>query len=87
MQKELTPAEQDWDFARRHWTTRNYVQWALGGHQAPPVNVVRHANSDRGLVSTNRRRVLAAWEAELDTVLAWFSETDASGRALWKMKA
>ena len=79
---EVKPAEQDWDFARRHWTTRNYVKWAMEGRQAPPVNVVRHVNGN--LVSTNRRRVLAAWEAELPTVLAWFSETGDNGRALWR---
>ena len=81
---EVEPSEQDWEFARRHWTTRNYVRWALEGKQAPPVDVVRH--KDGRLVSTTRRRVLAAWEVGLPAILAWFSETDNRGRALWRMK-
>ena len=79
---EVVPAEQDWDFARKHWTTRNYVKWVHQGYQAPPINVVRHAKGN--LVSTNRRRVLAAWEVGLPTILAWYSETDDNGKALWR---
>ena len=81
---QVEPSAQDWEFARRHWTTRNYVRWAREGKQAPPVDVMRHVSGR--LVSANRRRVLAAWEAGLPAILAWFSETDDRGRALWRMK-
>ena len=60
-----------------------YVQWAREGRQPPPITVVRHV--DGRLVSIHRRRVLAAKDAGLRTILAWFSETDARGRNLWRL--
>lgn len=79
---EVMPMEGDWDFILRHWTTQNYIKWLLEGHQPPPIDVVR--NLYHGIVSCNRRRVLAARAADLPIMLAWFSETDENGRALWK---
>ncbi len=60
-----------------------YVQWAREGRQPPPITVVRHVKCH--LVSINRRRVLAARDAGRRTILAWFSETDAQGRNLWRL--
>jgi len=56
-----------------------YVRWAKEGRQAPPINVVKGADSGKWL-SVNRRRVMAAQEVGQKTILAWVSDTDEQGR-------
>lgn len=60
---------------------RQYVEWAKEGKTPPPIEVVKHA--DGGLISTNRRRVLAAREAGKGKIHGWFSDTLPSGRPAW----
>lgn len=81
---EIEPAEKDWDHALRHWSTQNYIQWLLAGHESPPINVVRNITVCKLLSADGRRRVLAARETDLPIMKAWFSETDDRGRALWR---
>ena len=59
-----------------------YVQWARDGLQLPPISVIR--NKKGQLRSLNRRRVLAAKDAGLRTILAWLSESDENGQPLWQ---
>ena len=58
-----------------------YVKWAKEGKEAPAIRVVRHI--DGHLASCNRRRVLAAKDAGLETITAWFSETNDRGSNAW----
>jgi len=81
---EVTPSEGELDIARRYPEFALYVQWAKEGRQAPPVSIVRSANSGT-LLSSNRRRVLAAKDAGLTHILAWFSETNPDGRPAWQL--
>lgn len=61
-----------------------YVQWLEEGREPPPIVVVRHVNGE--LHSLNRRRVMAARDAGRNTILVWFSETNARGRNAWTHK-
>jgi hypothetical protein len=77
---DLTIAEPE-DGCKYRDDYRKYVEWAKEGREPPPIEVVRHV--DGHLVSLNRRRTLAAREAGVKTLKAWYSETAPSGRARW----
>jgi hypothetical protein len=79
---EVTPGEPE-DMIKLWEGYPLYVQWAREGRPPPPVTVVRHV--DGHLVSCNRRRVLAARDAGVRTIVAWFSETGAAGRTAWRL--
>lgn len=49
-------------------SVRSYAEWAKSGHQAPPSHVYGHHDN---LVTTNRRRLLAAKQAGQPTIRAW----------------
>ena len=76
---DATASERDWDHARRLPSTRQYTKWASQGHACPPVTVLQKAvnpNKETGvypLSCMNRRRWLAAIDAEVDWWLAWHS--------------
>ena len=48
-----------------------YVEWAKQGHEPPPINT--SSGADGKIVSSNRRRVLAAQEAGVKKIKAWHS--------------
>ena len=85
---EVTPAEHE-DGIKERWTNGYqlyplYVQWAKEGRQAPPVTVFPFVDT-RSLKSLGRRRTLAAKDAGLTHILAWFSETNERGGARWRI--
>lgn len=59
---ELKTSEHE-DGISKSGSVAKYVEWAKAGHQAPPISVFDSSNGNGDLVSTNRRRVLAAREA------------------------
>jgi hypothetical protein len=64
-------------------SVRRYARWMSEGHRPPPIIVMRHREGY--LVSHNRRRVIAAQEAGVDLIPAWFSEWDHETKDLmWK---
>lgn len=71
------------DMIKRHPTYPLYVEWAKAGLEAPAVTVVRHIQGHL-VCSSGRRRRLAALEAGLPLLRAWFSETDERGWNLWR---
>lgn len=70
------------DGIKRHPTYQAYLEWARQGLEAPAVMVVRHIKGYL-VCSSGRRRRLAAIEAGLPTLRAWFSETNKHGGPLW----
>jgi hypothetical protein len=81
--EEVFPGEPE-DYIKGWEGYSLYVQWAIEGKEAPAIRVVRHV--DGHLVSCNRRRVLAAKDAGLKTIKAWFSETNSRGQNPWKTR-
>lgn len=80
---DVQPSEGDWEWAIRHWTTRNYIKWLEEGFTPPPITVVRN---DRGrLISMNRRRWLAARAVGLEHLPGWYSPSHArhASRSRW----
>lgn len=53
-------------------TFRQYVEWAREGSEPPPISSVARSQNGK-LVSTNRRRLLAAQEAGAKAIKGWFS--------------
>jgi len=82
---EVRPSEGEWEFALRYKTTQQYIEWFKEGHRPPPIFVVQNAK-DGHLVSINRRRWLAAREAGVETLPAFYSPTLPSGRPAWERK-
>jgi hypothetical protein len=80
---EVTPAEQEWEHALRYETTQQYITWYKQGYLPPPISVVRHKQGH--LVSLNRRRWLAAREAGVSKLLAWYSPTR-DGSPQWQRR-
>lgn len=80
----VEPGEGGWEYALRLPTTRQYVEWFKQGHEPPPIIVVQHRDGD--LVSCNRRRWLAAREAGVKTLKAFYSPTTTNGRPKWELK-
>lgn len=70
------------DYIKHHRTYQAYLEWARQGLEAPAVMVVRHIKGHL-VCSSGRRRRLAAIEAGLPTLRAWFSETNQHGGPLW----
>ncbi|MCL4296224.1 MAG: hypothetical protein KJ077_10870 [Anaerolineae bacterium] len=70
------------DYIRNHRTYHAYLEWARAGLEAPAVNVVRHIRGHL-VCSSGRRRRLAAIDAGLPFLRAWFSETNERGGPLW----
>lgn len=58
---------------RKSKTYQDYVRWYREGHEPPPVFVAESEKGDGKLYTTNRRRVLAAQEAGVDSIMGWFS--------------
>jgi hypothetical protein len=50
---------------------QNYLDWARQGSEPPPLHVYDSTDGKGDLVTTNRRRSLAAAEAGLESVPAW----------------
>lgn len=73
----LIPSEPEDGIRARDPSYARYVAWFREGHVAPPAQVVESDRGDGVLLSTNRRRVLAAQEAGVPTVLAWISPRNA----------
>lgn len=73
----LIPSEPEDGIKARDPAFARYVAWFREGHVAPPAQVVESARGDGVLLSTNRRRVLAAQEAGVPTILAWISPRNA----------
>ncbi len=80
---QLTNAEPE-DGIKFHETYKYYLLWAHHGLEPPPISVVAHADDGR-LISTDRRRLLAAQEAGRKTIKAWFSGTSSRGGPAWKL--
>jgi hypothetical protein len=82
---QCQPGEQEWNRALRLKTTQQYIKWFQKGHRPPPITIVEHRSGK--LVSLNRRRWLAAREAGIETLLAWYSPTNKkTGVAKWRRK-
>jgi len=60
--QKLVTSEHE-DGISKSGSVAKYVEWAKAGHKAPPISVFDSSNGNGDLVSTNRRRVLAAREA------------------------
>ena len=68
--KDLAPSEAEDNIRKRDPNFPSYVEWAKQGMEAPPVAVTDWGNGSN-LVSSNRRRVLAAQDAGSKTMKAW----------------
>lgn len=71
--RDCPPGEPDWERALRLETTQQYIQWFREGLRPPPIYVVQTQTGK--LSSLNRRRWLAAREAGIEEMLAWYSPT------------
>jgi len=60
--QELKTSEHE-DGMNKSESVRAYAEWMKAGHKAPPISVFDSSNGNGDLVSTNRRRVLAARKA------------------------
>lgn len=81
---EVQPSDGDWERALQYETTQQYIEWFKEGKQPPPIKVVRHV--DGRLISCNRRRWLAAREAGVERLLAWYIHTNSNGRPKFERK-
>ena len=68
--KDLAPSEAEDNIRKRDPNFPSYVEWAKKGMEAPPIAVTDWGNGGN-LVSSNRRRVLAAQDAGSKTMKAW----------------
>jgi len=53
-----------------------YADWIKAGMEPPPISVFDSANGNGNLVSTNRRRVLAAQQAGADKIVGWHGKNN-----------
>lgn len=67
---EIEPTEPE-DGIKKSQTYKDYVQWAKAGHQPPPVSVFSSNNGNGKLLTSSRRRTLAAREAGVEKIPAW----------------
>ena len=82
---DIKPGEGDWEAALRYKTTQQYIEWFQAGYRPPPVFVVRNCH-DGHLVCLNRRRWLAAREAGIKKMRAFYSPTTSTGRPAWQLR-
>lgn len=68
--KELKPTEHE-DGIKKTQHFQDYLKWAKEGKQAPYVNVYSDNNGSGKLLSSNRRRTLAAQDAGLKSITGW----------------
>ncbi len=81
---QVMPSEGDWDNALNMASTRQYIEWYRQGYSPPPIVVIENQHGE--LISLNRRRWLAAREAGIETLSAWFSPVDGL-RPQWQIFA
>jgi len=67
---DLAPSEAEDNIKQRDPNYPSYVEWAKRGMEAPPVTATDWGNGGK-IVSSNRRRVLAAQDAGVSTMKAW----------------
>jgi hypothetical protein len=67
---DIEPTEPE-DGIKKSQTYKDYVQWAKAGHQPPPVSVFSSNNGNGKLLTSSRRRTLAAREAGVAKIPAW----------------
>jgi hypothetical protein len=67
---DMVPSEAEDNIKKRDPNYPSYVDWAKQGMEAPPVTATDWGNGGK-IVSSNRRRVLAAQDAGVPTMKAW----------------
>ena len=74
---EITHSESEDGIKERDPSYQRYVQWFKEGREAPPISVFDNRNYPLP-VSANRRRVLAAREAGVKSILGWYGPHNAA---------
>lgn len=69
---ELVTSEPE-DGIKKSETYGKYAEWAKAGHEPPPISTSKAAKEGSKVVSSNRRRLLAAQEAGVEKIKAWHS--------------
>lgn len=69
--KDVLTAEAEDGIKTRNPSYPLYVEWAKKGSEPPPINI--SINGDGTIVSSNRRRVLAAQDAGVESIKGWYS--------------
>jgi len=69
---ELVTSEPE-DGIKKSETYGKYAEWAKAGHEPPPISTSKSAKEGSKVVSSNRRRLLAAQEAGVEKIKAWHS--------------
>lgn len=70
---DLVTSEPEDGIKQRDVSYPKYVEWAKAGHEPPPISTSKSSKEGSPIVSSNRRRVLAAKEAGVKKIKAWHS--------------
>lgn len=71
--KKIVTSEAEDGIKLRSPSYPKYVEWAKQGIEPPPISVGESSRGNGVIVSSNRRRVLAAQDAGVTSIKAWYS--------------